>query len=544
MDEARAKVAGSARSERYLSVGEVFVRFPEPVTSVEIHQSGATKITAWYQGSQVAEFVLDRSGTPVYIEAKIDGLRIYPIKDALANRHLIVSIQQLCYVKVRDKQTLWQPTPDYGGLNRTGYADQLMLRPNTHYVIEVEARRRERKAGELEWHADAPECLQTKQYYFKTASAPGLNLETSQIDFRDSPVNRLGSYVKRTVPKNGAKLFYSGYDIVVEFNEGYLQALYDGNLTLQVKDRNGRIVLGDAGTWIRGAFPLLTPGLLALLSAPRDRACVDEPRPWQRFIPHHLACTLPDNVRPGRMYQAEVMSAGLVLYTFEFALSRYRDIREHLTGQRASDEISTEPYRPTIRSGLQAIPLPAFDLAGYEVKRSAFFNARSNLNAVLTFGESDAGVTLKQALQDMPRTKDEFNRLSNEHYALMDQALQPQFEAIGLGHRPLPPSTELVQIRFEGRAGVCFLLESPEPIEWQRIQITRDGSTQPMRVFWNDDQTRAFLLDGDSADGLIVSGPHDFSFIADPGGVSAPDLDPLYVRGVIPDSVESINWSV
>ena len=350
-----ARVAEDPWPEHGLEVESLVIRFPEPVVFVEIGYLGRANLHAYYQGNLVPEPGKFEDAVWKLDGSNVDSISLKrPQRGSLQYREPF-HVVTICYVTKRDQDRLWRGTQDAGAADEAPMVDMLLLKPNTQYRLDVKAQRRERRIGEVSW---APTAVQEVSYYFKTADAPGLNsasdeiqrlpqesdrAQAAKVDFRDGPLNRLETYVERTVPENGAKLFYRGYRAIVEFNEPYVGNMYGGELRLRVKDRNGKVLAGPGGTpighkWLKSGLPFITPGLLTLLAAPSQTGCADQHPDRGDLEGRYLTCALPETVQPGRMYTVEVTSSERVLYSFQFATSRYRDIVEHLESGLPRDE--------------------------------------------------------------------------------------------------------------------------------------------------------------------------------------------------------------
>jgi hypothetical protein len=95
--------------------------------------------------------------------------------------------------------------------------------------------------------------------YFQTQGPPGLVAATGaeMVPSEDSehypasgPLKDLTAYVHRTVPCEGGRPVYRAYDVGVEFNDSYVEAMYalDGTpLVLQLRDSNGAPVSDASG---------------------------------------------------------------------------------------------------------------------------------------------------------------------------------------------------------------------------------------------------------------------------------------------------------
>lgn len=538
----------------FLRCQTIDIRFPEPVSQVVVQCSGLSHASARLRGSNVWDAPF-RDGE-LSIPGTIDCLRLTLAsgRGPVAPHEVVgLALVEICYVVQRSIDRI----PGSGDLSSANRANQIaksLLRPNTLYALEVVAERGERIVGDEEFRVPAPE---SQTFYFHTGAAPGLNLTTAQveaaaglseterdahlaIDFRDGRLNELSSYIQRTTPEHGAPTFYGGYDVVVRFDMPYLAALFDDALTLRISDQNGHVVVGDASRWITGLLPLITPGLAAFLRAPRERNCADGAKPWSPHLPRELVCSLPDTLRRERLYRAEILAEGKVLHSFAFTLSRFRDFHDHFAP--GWDRFNLAPHTPIVRSGVSFNALIPIDLSRYGSLLTAWRAARERLSATLAVGEHDSGVSLDQALTDLTASRAALDDFMQENFAALDAAVQPSFEALGLGHRPRPPKLELVSVA-QGTE-VIYFLDSPEPVERTRLSITRSDSGAAVYPVWNGDGTRAFLFNSSRASGAFAAGAVELELTWTRGGLAAPDVPSLYLAGRLDSSVDTVRWSL
>ena len=566
-----AASVGGPQNNRGLNANKISLHFPEPIVWLNLFVDDSAQITCYYQG----EVVSHSGSTNVYEITAADTVDI-TLRGRVVQSDIIYKI---CYITQREDERLWRGTGEPDGSNRTAMFDTPMLKADTSYRLEVKTQRTEKIIGGTEGTGSSQDAT----YYFRTAKAPGLNLDSQEIqeklklgravpeganaiDFRDSSLNRLDTYLARTIPGNGSTLFYHGYKVLIEFNEPYIQNFYGEGLRLRIKDRNGRTLLGvedDSISWLDSALPLLTPGLLAVLQAPRQQECANQQVDWQQFNKQYLSCLLsPATVQPKRMYSVEVVFSDRVLYQFEFSTSAYRTIIDHLESGLPHDEHGNILNRnQLVRRRLpRSEQQPVTDWATrLQELQDAVAEARRQLWFAITWS-TERNKTISEAQEEMKKAREALHRFCVNTYTWLDQGgnhpdfpalrysgVQPLFEAVELGHRPLPPKIELVQFETGDPAKYFLLLESPEPLDWQRLRFKSEANLA-LRSVWNEDQTRAFIF-SNSRNGLFDPGVHRFLIEYDRGGadsegINSLDLEPLYKEGETDLGLEVINWSV
>jgi hypothetical protein len=551
----RVPPASATRPDRGLAIRHLIVRFPEPVAQVTIEWGTGGEVTAFSAGRAVAL-------TP---DAAIDTLHVDPRRgDTAPSMPVITSI---CYVTQRELRASGER--EDGG-DRSVMSPTLVLEPYRSYQLEVTGVRRERRPGETRDGAEDPR--QTKIYRFRTGGLPGTDYGEAQRfglvarppDFANGPLNRIESYVKRTVPRNGAPLYYRGYDVLVELKDPYAAAMLAPVLDVRVVDRNGTPVGAPSLLYFSGDLPFLTPGLLAFLTAQRETACAGVPVPWTRqILDRYVACALPEETRPQRMYRvvltARFPHAARPVYGFEFATSRFRDAREHLGSGLQGAAAGAERGRQLLRSLGTAPPPPLSWIERMQSRIADLTTLRERLAAALTVGEHDAGTTIEQASADIVRLRGEFGAWNGAICAWLDRGgvlplpwspaetlsydgIHALFVTAGSGHRPLPPRA-VETLAIHTGSGFFILLESPEPLDWSRLTLTRADTGAALPVVWSEDGTRAFIFDAGPGR-LFAIGGLTFRLSFNRGGASAPDLDPLYRGGELPPVEDVIIWDL
>jgi hypothetical protein len=161
-----------------------------------------------------------------------------------------------------------------------------LLQPHRQYRMTVQTVVERSANGGDSWQ-DVGSFTDTG--YFQTQSAPGLAAATSGNELEPSkdsehypargPLKDLSPYVHRTVPGNGARPVYRAYDVGVEFNESYVEAMYilDGTpLVLQLHDSNGEPVSDPSGEPLNlmGQWRPIEPEQLSEVERPEEAAWI------------------------------------------------------------------------------------------------------------------------------------------------------------------------------------------------------------------------------------------------------------------------------
>jgi hypothetical protein len=541
--------------DRGLAIRAATIRFPEPVSLVELHVSGTLTARAYRSGSEAHTTMTSAAGV-ITIEASagIDVLRVVAT-GALDLSNLPV-IREICWTTLGDSTAA---AARGSSPPRTDMRSTLVLEPNRSYALRATGVRTERDEGETA----TTEASQSMVWAFHTGGLPGTDYANDAVvtpapcDFADGPLNNVETYVARTVPQHGAPLFYRGYDVLVELADPYTANMLAPVLSMRIRDRNGKqLTPAPRLSVMTGDLPFSTLGLQIMLSASHEEGCEDEHVPWTpQVLGRYIAGTLPDDTRPGKMIRVELVAVfpygEQSVFEFELATSRFLDATAHL---------SSAQTRPPRALGHAAAP-PLDWIPDLQERVAARAALRDTLAAACTVGPQDAGMTIDEARAAIATATAELAALSTGIFELLDRGetltlartsgaspvlsyagIHDLFVAVGLGHRPLPPRA-IESLEIETPAGNFFLLESPEPLDWTRITVRRASDNVTVPVVWSSDGTRAFIFDatsthlfGDGARSLIVS------YLR--GGPTAPDLDPLYRGGTLSALAEEVTWDL
>ncbi len=178
------------------------------------------------------------------------------------------------------------------------------------------------------------------------------------------------------------------------------------------------------------------------------------------------------------------------VHAWSFATSRYAGLVEHL------DTFTGQVHRETA-DGVDATQLAnAIAVAATELDAAA--GALADARALLA-GAAPGDVPVRRdAAQAAARS---LWNAASAHFDALHALL------LGAAYRALPPVVELSEI-VQGRRRPALLLESPEPLDWTRIdrRLTRQdpasGEDRPLPgafLVWSDDGARALVLAGGAA---------------------------------------------
>ena len=156
-----------------------------------------------------------------------------------------IGIQEIVYVTHRSSVEFSAGTGDsHPNAQEQHVNGDVKLEPNTYYRLTVDT-----AVDHVNGDFDRSE---SKYLYFRTDEGPGIPplVPNETETYKGKPVNQLKTYIERTLPLDGAKAFYFGYDMGVVFNEKYIDKLFAHPLVLRLKDRNGKILESPEGAWM------------------------------------------------------------------------------------------------------------------------------------------------------------------------------------------------------------------------------------------------------------------------------------------------------
>lgn len=471
-------------SGQYLFSPDVTIHFPEPVYQVAIYFTQEVKLaegTASFEGNKVGD--LQREGSVLYIQRlqKVDAIRI-------TGKTLIIGeIRYMTERSVVDQAA--ETTSRNARETAQNVNGALHLKPSTYYRLSVETSVNVNDNLAVE---------QAKDYvYFRTDDGPGIpkvpasigNPGTvTELSHQGKEINTLAAYIERTLPNNGAKNHYYAYDIGVQFNESYVEQLFSNGIHMRYRDRNGKLVDDVAGSFLEGFLPLVPWGLLTWIQHGQEGACQRGDQP-EAAAPY-LNFSTNKQFKPHELYSAEMFTetelGEQILYSFQFNCSRYATFEEHL--------LSSYP-----EGLIQGIELPAVT-----VGREPFFEGleRSNQNVKVQqnqFSSSIGALNKYKILAGLKNLQADRVLQNKQTFEELDNLVLESFAVLGMEDRPLPDKFEIFRIPLAGREEHMLLLESPEPIQWDRLSMKVMGPSfrKMCEGIFNEDQTRAFLYHKD-----------------------------------------------
>jgi len=316
-----------------------------------------------------------------------------------------------------------------------------LFEPDSLYQLKISTQVRKWRDG------DGPETLgPTDDFvYFRTAGPPGFFAT-------ESPLRELTPYLnsRASTPENGAQPVYRGYDMRLVFNENYLERMYDGNdhpLSVSLLDRNGQPAGDERGLpvsitteWLRDPYAVAARSdQLWLWALNREEVAQNGCEPAGDMA----TCIEPNNIlearlrerplAPRTLIEARVIAAGRYepVYRRSFTTSRFVSFVHHV---HSFEDFAWDHHR--LREEPTNPLLTPDELARLD-------------EIVTTKRDADPGFDAATE-----------GTMFDEMAALFK-----------LGHRSLPERVEITLLR-DGSRSYALLLESPEPIEWARTNLT------------------------------------------------------------------------
>jgi hypothetical protein len=320
-----------------------------------------------------------------------------------------------------------------------------ILHPNKYYRLQVETSA-SRCKGEGAW----TEETFTEYLFFKTGNPPGPPSELQEAvpdneryDLSE-PLKDLSAYIDHTIPSGAtadeAQLpVYRSYDVGVVFNDSYLSQMYQmANLPLMLTflDNNNQPVTGRDGQ------PLLlenlwedNPDLVTTREETQYKNMLDENGCIQavQVIPEQKqelqAASRELLFQPQTQYRARLLAGEEhTVYEFAFITSRYSNFAQHM------HSFSNRIWH---HFELQGDPAYVID-----------------------------PVLLQQILDNPEDDNVKFEQL---------------MQVLDLNPRTWPLRTEILALN-DANATYGFLLESAEAMDWNRIEISADYSSESVPV--------------------------------------------------------------
>lgn len=243
----------------------MWITFPEPVSIVELCIGGHFVAIGAYSNGTLLERIINPQEERIGFSAfdyegqAIDTIAVWGSDDP--------EIAQICYYLESEVQEYGYVadhfTSVFSNILRWDTSEEI-FEPETYYRLTVIDETVRTHKGE-----SVPE-VHNNVAYFQTAGPPGITPawslngpdSTSQPGENTTAPYPLGgaltdltSYIKWTIPANGAQPVYRSYDLGADFNENYVEQMYGADMAVKLLDTNANPVLDENGNEI--AFPNL-----------------------------------------------------------------------------------------------------------------------------------------------------------------------------------------------------------------------------------------------------------------------------------------------
>ena len=296
------------------------------------------------------------------------------------------------------------------------------------------------------------DAIQNEQLtFFRTQGPPGFFKTEGPAGFEaQGPLRDLSAYVssRSSVPRDGARAIYRGYDVRVVFDANYMERLYNGtghDLSVSLFDQNGRNAQSAGGA----------PAAVAVEwdRDPYGAAVEDQQWSWAIHRSADCAVSLPSDCFPRRsslearlreaplapqsLVEARVAATGRpLLHRFTFTTSRFVTFIHHLQ---------------SFRGEINDVGLGAAGAAS-----SLAANASTQLREVVQ-ARRQSGPAFDAAFEPLA----------------FDELIAQVFD---LERQPASDGIELTLLHDDARR-YALLLESPEPLDWSRTSLRLGHAT-------------------------------------------------------------------
>lgn len=295
------------------------------------------------------------------------------------------------------------------------------------------------------------------------------------------PLTQLATYVDRTMPAHGARLWYRNLDTAVGFNENYVTRMYqEAEEELRVFVLNSSDVALRDGTrhvWGSGSAALDATTLLYVRTLAGDGtdtcASVDVSR---ITLPEAVVAGTGELLDASTLHRSQLRTrrTNTVVHEFEFTTSQFASFL-HLT-------TTFDGHCPRLAPRTQNITWDPRDHADAQVDAmTQLETARTQALATIAAGrDSNATRAQIEAAATAPAAL-AANRAGKTEAAAaaFADAWSKTFETIP---RPTPSGLRLSVVNTGNPTATdVILLESPEPIAWDRVNANiRQGSAVPL----------------------------------------------------------------
>ena len=319
-----------------------------------------------------------------------------------------------------------------------------LLQPNNYYRVKVNTKASRRK-NDGDWTEEAF----TEYLFFQTGNPAGIFISSGTPESEVSSgsehypergaLKDMSPYVQQTIPAETAantprQPAYRSYDIGMTFTESYVEQLYlmaDYDINIRLLDNNGNPAVDIDGNEITFANAWGdNPELIETREEQQWKAiasadgCLSFDESQEEYCQNLNASSTDLLLDPKTNYTAQVQALNrsddslyYTIYTFAFTTSAYASFAHHI---HSFADAAWDNYQ-------------LLDDETYSIDPTL-------MNDVITGGEEES--------------------------AQFDQLMQ----VFQLGTRTLPEALEVLSIG-DGTVISALLVESPEPIEWERCSI-------------------------------------------------------------------------
>jgi hypothetical protein len=443
----------------------VTVYLPQPVTRVRVRLVGGARVAA-YAGTRQVAAAVGAAGQEVYLTTQSWLDRV-----VLLARNS-VEIQRLCYDAgefgwKRFEQWSWLTSVRHS--LEAFYREDPVLRPGPYRLDVVTQVVNEGSGG-------GGAAWSTQSLNFTVGPPPGLGTGSGDPNRypRGGPLNDLATYVDETLPAAGERPHYRGYDVAVAFNANYVTRMFlqaGAALTVAVVDSNDLDRrTGAPNFWDRV----------------RDVKLSQEEKEWVKTLHgdgtqrcaavdlglvsrnEAVACAGP-LLAPAELHAGELRVGAQRLFRFEFVTSRFANfVHQVATFDGKCRRVTTGGTGPTNLAALTA-PLTQATQA-LAAAGAALLTAQQ---AVATGTPTAAQIDAYDQARAQYEAKGEALRAARERvFGSVQVAYGPTQIP---GRAALPATLEVSELKG------AFLLESPEPLHWERLTVTAERSANEPR---------------------------------------------------------------
>ncbi|HWO19262.1 MAG TPA: hypothetical protein VNO30_10815 [Kofleriaceae bacterium] len=289
------------------------------------------------------------------------------------------------------------------------------------------------------------------------------------------PLTDLATYVAGTLPHAGAKLWYRSYDTAVRFNEAYVTRMYleaGQELTVSVVDASHvPIRSGVRHVWSGSdsALDAWTDLYIRTLNGDGSDRCatVDVDKVIR---PEQVTVGSGEPLGPAQLHASELRPRGQdsrVLHRFEFTTSAFASFRHHLAVFDGRCRRLT-PNPAAVASSLS--PRQRADARTTQLAKvsTAVATARAAQTAATGNAPASALDAVRTARLALAQVREETRALGAKDF---DEIWAACFGAQPPSALPGNVRISVVEAVTQAAGTDVLLLESPEPIAWERVTV-------------------------------------------------------------------------